>query len=286
MDENVEFIGFSIFTKSGFCGFQFCKRASLLIMIYIMVSACQTKNETSEKAGIAISFDDHFIDQWYALRPLFQKYNAKVTLFITCKDSLTQSEIIKLKQLQADGHEIGFHGTIHGRSTEIIEAYGPDKYAEIELNPGMAFMKAAGFNPTSYAHPGGNHNEKVDSVLFANGFVILRDVAIANRIFKNIPLYSLAPRVMRWIFYDFKKEKKVDALLIDTDSGLTESEMKDAVQNAVSTNTALMVFGHEPLYAAPRNGAYGFDVVFLEKILKEAKHKNLKFYTMSELPAN
>jgi peptidoglycan/xylan/chitin deacetylase (PgdA/CDA1 family) len=250
------------------------------------MSACTDNTKNRERGGIAISFDDHFINDWYALRPIFQKYNAKVTFFVVCGDTLTNDEVSKLKQLEKDGHEIGFHGTIHGKSTELIAASGPEKYAETELVPGMNYMKMAGFTPRSYAHPGGDHNDQVDSVLFANGFTILRDVAISHRKIFGIQLYALAPRLMNWIFYPFEKNKTVDALLIDWDAELTFVEMQEAISKAKDTGTALMLFGHQPLYKAPQNGAYGFNVAFLEQILKEAQQKNLKFYTMSELPKN
>ena len=263
--------------------FKSCILIGSLILGGLFLFSCNKTAHENEKSGIAISFDDHFINQWYALRPLFQKYNAKVTFFITCGDSLTRNEIAKLKQLQKEGHEIGFHGTIHGKSTEMIAAFGPEKYAETELSPGLKYMFDAGFHPTSYAHPGGNHNDEVDSVLLTNGFKILRDVAISRRILFGIPLYTLAPRIMSWIYYDFNQEQKVNALLIDQDSGITENEIQDAIQKAKNTNTALMLFGHEPLYTKPENGKYGFNVSFLETILKEAKQQNLKFYTMTEL---
>jgi len=256
----------------------------MAFVVYLVAFAgCAKSGKESDQGGIAISFDDHFINEWYALRPLFQKYHAKVTFFITCGDSLTRDEIVKLKQLQKDGHEIGFHGTVHGKSTELITAFGPEKYADIELNKGIKYMSNAGFDPTSYAHPGGNHNDQVDSVLFANGFKILRDVAISRRILYGFPVYTLAPKFMNWIFYPFDKTQNVDALLIDQDSGLTGEEMEAAIQKAKETHAALMIFGHKPLYAKPVNGEYGFNVSFLETILKEANRQNLKYYTMTEL---
>jgi peptidoglycan/xylan/chitin deacetylase (PgdA/CDA1 family) len=260
------------------------KAVSFLVLV-CLAAACGNNGSEKHRAGIALSFDDHFITEWYELRPLFQKYNAKVTFFITCPDSLTAGEVFQLKQLEKDGHEIGFHSTRHGKSTEIIAAIGPEGYYKSEIEPGMKYMLAAGFKPTSYAHPGGNHNEQVDSVLFANGFKIIRDVAISKRKLFGFQIYALAPRLMQWIFYPFRKQKSVDALLIDTDSDLTETAMIEAVQKARISNTALMLFGHEPLYKAPENGEYGFSVAFLEKILSEAKKQNLYFYKMSELPA-
>jgi peptidoglycan/xylan/chitin deacetylase (PgdA/CDA1 family) len=261
----------------------FLSRPIAFILFAFAVTGCGKSVNDHGKSGIAISFDDHFIDEWYALRPLFQKYQARVTFFITCSDSLSGEEISKLKQLEKDGHEIGFHSTNHGKSTELIGAYGPAKYAEMELEPGLKYMKNAGFSPLSYAHPGGNHNDQVDSVLFASGFRILRDVAVSRRQLFGYQIYALAPRLMSWIFYSFDGEKNVDALLIDSDAGLSEVEMNEAIEKAKNTNTTLMLFGHEPLYKAPENGEYGFYVTFLEKILKEADRQKLKFYTMSEL---
>jgi len=267
--------------KSGF------KQTHVLLALFLFSGSffsCQQKSANSEKAGIAISFDDHFIDEWYALRPLFQKYNAHVTFFITCPDSLTNDEISKIKQLQKDGHEIGFHGTIHGNATAMIESLGPQKYIETELEPGLRHLAETGIKPTSYAHPGGNHNDRADSVLLANGFKILRDVAQAERKLFGIPVYHFAPRIMNWIYYSFNHEQIVDALMIDEGTNISKEEIKEALKKAKDTNTALMLFGHKPLYKKPANGEYGFSVTFLETILKEAKAQNLKFYTMSELP--
>jgi peptidoglycan/xylan/chitin deacetylase (PgdA/CDA1 family) len=255
-----------------------------LVLIGITMAGCRQQAKNHDQAGIAISFDDHFIKEWYALRPLFQKYGAKATFFITCPDSLSADEISQLRQLEKDGHEIGYHSTTHGKSTELIAAVGPAKYAELELKPGLGYMAAAGFFPQSYAHPGGNHNDQVDSVLFANGFKILRDVGISRRKLFGVQIYGLAPRLMSWVYYPFDRRKLVDALLIDTDSGVSEQEMKEAIQKAKDTNRALMLFGHEPLYASPKNGEYGFSVAFLESILKEADRQGMKFYTMSQLP--
>jgi peptidoglycan/xylan/chitin deacetylase (PgdA/CDA1 family) len=256
---------------------------TILLFAIVCLGGCNGDAERHDKSGIAISFDDHFIKEWYQLRPLFQKYNAKVTFFITCPDSVNAEEANMLRQLQKDGHEIGYHGTIHGKSTELIAALGPEKYAATELEPGLRHLAAAGFNPTSYAHPGGNHNDQVDSVLLAKGFKILRDVAVARRKLSGHQIYAWPPRWMSSIFYKFDGEKEVDALLIDVDE-VTDEEMADAIAKAKEGNTALMIFGHEPLYGAPQNGEYGFNVSFLANILKEAHRQGLKFYTMSELP--
>ena len=255
-------------------------------MFVLLFLSCQQKKVNSEKAGVAISFDDHFIDEWYVLRPLLKKYNAKVTFFMTCPDSLTKDEIFKIKQLQKEGHEIGFHGTIHGNATAMLASAGPQRYFETELEPGLKHLERIGIRPTSYAHPGGNHTDQADSVLLANGFKILRDVAQAERKLFGIPVYHFAPRIMNWIYYSFDKKQIVDALMIDEGTNISEKEIKDALEKAKNTHTTIMLFGHKPLYEKPKSGEYGFSVTFLETILKEAKAQDLKFYTMSELPSS
>jgi peptidoglycan/xylan/chitin deacetylase (PgdA/CDA1 family) len=258
----------------------------VLLSLFLLSSffSCQQKSSKLSEAGIAISFDDHFINDWYALRPLFQRYNARVTFFLTCPDTLTHDEISKIKQLQEDGHEIGFHGTVHGNATVMIASLGPQKYLETELEPGLRHLAEIGIKPTSYAHPGGNHTDRADSILLANGFKILRDVAQAERKLFGIPVYHFAPRIMNWIYYSFDKKQIVDALMIDEGTNISEKEIRDGLKNAKETKTAIMLFGHQPLYKKPENGEYGFSVTFLETILKEAQAQNLKFYTMSELP--
>ncbi|MEO6687362.1 MAG: polysaccharide deacetylase, partial [Dyadobacter sp.] len=76
------------------------------------------------------------------------------------------------------------------------------------------------------------------------------------------------------------------ALMIDEGTNISEKEIKEALKKAKETNTAIMLFGHQPLHEKPKNGQYGFSITFLETILKEAKVQNLKFYTMSELPTS
>ncbi|MFT4033367.1 MAG: polysaccharide deacetylase family protein [Siphonobacter sp.] len=254
----------------------------LLTLIGLWLWACQPPK--TNHPGIALSFDDHFIKEWHALRPLLKKHQAKVTFFITCPQPLFTEEIQMLRELSSDGHEIGFHGTIHGKSTELIEHLGPKAYKETELNPGLSYLHQAGFHPTAYAHPGGNHNARVDSVLFASGFRILRDVSLAERSWQGFKLYHISPKYLSTIYYDFKGKRLVDALLIDTSVNLSYEELKEALQKARQDGTTILLFGHKPLDSHKKPNEYGFDINQLEEILNLANELSLPFYTMSELP--
>jgi ribosomal protein L19 len=70
-------------------------------------------NNDERYSGICLSFDDRSINEWFELRELLNGNEVRATFFITQADSLNSLEIHKLKVLQNDGHEIGFHGNMH-----------------------------------------------------------------------------------------------------------------------------------------------------------------------------
>lgn len=250
------------------------------LWIGFLLVGCETR--TPFPGGIAISFDDRFIEEWYELRPLFANYGAKVTFYIH-GDTLTEAELKMLHELQNDGHEIAFHGTIHGDASQLLKNHGIEGYLDQEIRPGLAFFRRHGFNPTSYAHPGGTRTRKTDEALLTKGFVTLRDVAKAERYYRGIKLYHIPPAFMPHIFYRFNDRKNLYALQIDRETQLSVEEMKKAIRKAGEKGSVLMLFGHQPLPDNPTTEQYGFEIAFLKEILQEAQSAGLRFYTMSEL---
>ena len=231
--------------------------------------------------GIALSFDDRFINEWYQLRPVFRKYNAHATFYITQFDSLTPVEIRQLKTLQQDGHEIGCHGAIHTNSINYVRQYSMARYLRDEIQPALRSMKQHGFRPTSFAHPGGAHTNAIDNELL-HYFVLLRDVAVAERTFWGVTV-QWNVQLMPSIYYQFNGDPTVDALLIDEGAGLGMGDLRTAMQKAKQDGTALMLFGHKPYRRAVSPGGYGFLTERLDSILAESQRLNLRTYTMSDL---
>ncbi len=254
----------------------------MLAALLAWMTGCANNPETGRPGGIALSFDDRFINEWHQLRPLFRKYNARVTFYIT-GDTLTAAQIAQLRELASEGHEIGFHGTLHSSAPLLVDAYGVAGYLEKEIKPGLAFLHRHGFRPTSYAHPGGSRTAKSDSALLAYGFVNLRGVAKAERSLKGIRLYHIPPKFMPHIYFRFDGRKNLPALEIDTESNLSGQEIADALGKAKKEGSVLMLFGHQPLPPHPAAGLYGFRVSLLETILRETRQHGLRYYTMSEL---
>jgi peptidoglycan/xylan/chitin deacetylase (PgdA/CDA1 family) len=254
------------------------------LLLFVMVFACKQK-KTVQQAGIAVSFDDRFVKEWYQLRPLLKKYNAKCTFYITQPDSLSDEEVKLLHELQKEGHEIGCHGAMHVRSMYYIWDFSLDEYMKNEIFPALTTMKKQGFSPKTFAHPGGSQTWYSDRELLKY-FTLLRDVSMKTRTLWNFD-YTHEIEDIDEILYQHDGSRKVNALLIDTSAKLSIEDIKKGLKRASEEGSVMMIFGHKPLIkTTQKTDEYGFDIQFLEQILSESAKLNLKTYTMQELPTD
>ena len=251
------------------------------IILILLFSACKQR-KVFQQAGIAISFDDRFVKEWYQLRPLLKKYNAKCTFYITEPDSLSYEEVNLLHQLEDEGNEIGCHGALHVRSMYYIWDFSLDEYMKNEVFPALKTMEKQGFSPKTFAHPGGSQMWYSDRELLKY-FKLLRDVSMKTRTLWDYD-YTHEIEDIDEIFYQRDDTRKVNALLIDTSAKLTIEDIKKGLKRASQEGSVMMMFGHKPLTKTTQKAdEYGFDIKFLEQILQESAKLNLKTYTMQEL---
>jgi peptidoglycan/xylan/chitin deacetylase (PgdA/CDA1 family) len=141
--------------------FHLAELFSIRLLLFLVVTAnlvaCNSYDHYQYRkpaqSAICLSFDDYPVDKWFELRELFLKYDAHVTFFVARFDTLTPNQIEKLRILQSDGHEIGFHGAKHLLSEYYIKDHSLDEYVQNEIIAGINKMNASGFYPTSFAYP-------------------------------------------------------------------------------------------------------------------------------------
>lgn len=252
-----------------------------LLLLMLLLLACERK-KPAQQAGIAVSFDDRFVKEWYKLRPLLKKYNAKCTFYLTQPDSLSEQEVKLLHELQKEGNEIGCHGAMHVRSMYYIWDFSLDEYMKNEIFSALNTMKKQGFFPKTFAHPGGSQTWYSDRELLKY-FTLLRDVSMKTRTLWDFD-YTHEIEDIDEIFYQNDGSRKVNALLIDTSAKLSIEDIKKGLKRASNEGSIMMMFGHKPLTKTTQKvDEYGFDIEFLEQILSESAKLNLKTYTMQEL---
>lgn len=243
-------------------------RAFIILLSSCIYFGCTPKDnylhKVQRQAGICLSFDDRSIQEWYDLRHLLKRYHANVTFFVTQWDSLTQDEIAKLRELQLDGHEIGFHGALHVVSEYYIKDHSIDKYLNDEIAAGIRSMRESQFYPTSFAYPYSAKYWGTDSELLKYFYVIRSEKPLKE---------GGKPDELDEVYYDFKGQRLVYALSLE--GRLTTDQLSAALSRAKDKNEVLILYGHVP--------GKTVSLKLLEEVLLIANRKGLKFFRTSEL---
>jgi PKD repeat protein len=218
------------------------------------------------RAGIAITFDDAFVDDWYALRGMLQQSNAHVTFFVSDYGDLEETEIEMLRTLQADGHEIGYHGFNHLDATDYLLNHTVNEYINNEIMNGLTEMQADGFliSDFSYPHGYGNENTRLTAAL-QQYFIHMRST---NR----GPIYY-NPGSNSPVIY----AQGID----DTTYGQSLNDIYDAISVAKENNQVVVFYSHRPVSGNPLE--YQISYSRLQNIIAYASQNNMRFYTVSEL---
>jgi len=128
--------------------------------------------------GLALSFDDNFVDAWAQLLPLFERYHARVTFFVSRYFALNDEERADLQRLAASGHAIAAHSVRHFRAPDYVEDYGIDAYLRDELDPSIAALRDQGFEVNAFAYPFGARTGELDRAI-AKRVPVIRSVAFS-----------------------------------------------------------------------------------------------------------
>jgi len=244
-----------------------------LLSILTLLVGCK-EHSVQQWPGICISFDDRTIDEWFDMRGLLIKYNAKVTFFVTQFDSLSDEEVNKLRILQDDGHEIGSHGGLHVFSEAFIKENSYREYLDQEIDRSVASMHKQGFLVESFAYPYGSKYWLTDQLL-SKRFKAIRSVEPLS--------YDRDLSGMNNVYSAVGKENTFSAVSIDHHSFSPEM-INAGIKRAVKNKEVLLLYGHRPVANNPAQ--YEFQLSDLEFILSKANAAGLKFYTFRELTSD
>jgi peptidoglycan/xylan/chitin deacetylase (PgdA/CDA1 family) len=115
--------------------------------------------------GLALSFDDHDVAGWNGLLPMFDLYGARVTFFISHYTTITDDDRALLRNLADAGHAIEYHSTAHLNAETYSSEHGVEGYITDDILPGLAAMRAGGYNPRVFAYPFGARTAATDDAV-------------------------------------------------------------------------------------------------------------------------
>jgi len=243
---------------------------TVLLCTFFILFSCEKEKPTIKpyRAGVILSFDDAYVDEWFTTNQKLKKYYWKGT-FCVCKiNTLRHSEIKKLLELQKEGHEIAGHGLHHYHAEKFVKKYGIDDYFKQEINPMLNLMRFYGFNVTSFVYPYGGRNAALDAALL-NKFKIVRGRAFCEENAAKQGCY-------------FNNSNLVFSFSIDdTHNHFNIPHLLKLLEYARKNNKFLILNSHKTVENV--TGDYQTKDATLEYICKYIKQNNMNFYTLSDL---
>ena len=115
--------------------------------------------------GVAISFDDASIGNWYKNLSLLDSLQIKATFYVSKYHTLNAEQKRKLTVIKSHGHEIAYHTSNHNDLRKLLEKKGMKYVLENEILPDLKMMESDGFHITDFAFPYGSHNVELDNEL-------------------------------------------------------------------------------------------------------------------------
>lgn len=246
----------------------YAKAVFITVTVFILFIGCTKyeKNGQLNHAGIALTFDDDRVDNWFKYLPYLDSAGVKATFYVCKYNRLTAEQKNKLSIIQSHGHEIAFHSVNHYNMLDYVYRY-KHTVNEMMLNEiecGLKMMNRDGFYPTTFAYPYGAHNGLYDKMLMRY-FKSVRALNGTNDFSK-----SLAPT---------EKNNLLFGLGIDKSSKRSDEAVLQLIKSASDNNNCAILVAHDI------NTALKLSVTLarLKKVIELVKRLNMKFYTVSEI---
>jgi len=220
------------------------------------------------QAGVVISFDDAYVDEWFDADEALKKYGWRATFCVCRIDSVGKPQLEKLQQLQTEGHEIAGHGYHHYNAVKFVNQYGIDQYMKQEIEPMLVSMKQKGFHVMSFAYPYGERSAALDSVV-SKKFKVVRGRDFCSDVPEKEGSY-------------FRGSKFMYAFDIDNNHiHFSIPYVLELLDYAKKKNKILILCSHKPVKNVTAN--YQTKMETLAFICKYIKHNGMKFYRLSDL---
>ena len=241
---------------------------TLICIVLCINFSCKKMDITpsvTQRGGLALTFDDHYIDNWFPYMDLLDSMGVKATFYISNYNKFTAAQKAKLHKLQEHGHEIAFHSTTHANFLKESNSGGCDKLIKEEVIAGLELMNKDGFYPTTFAYPFGKHSEVLDKLLY--------------KYFKSVRALNGTQDLTRSLA-SLENNKLLYGLGIDETSKRSMDKIKGLLFLAQQTNHCAVLLVHN---IQRTDTDMQIPVWKLKEVLTNAISLHLKFYTISEI---
>ena len=114
---------------------------------------------SASRGNLCFTFDDRNFNNWIKFLPIWQKYDARATFFVSGEVDDVALETMKI--LQNAGHSVGLHAFHHAKYPSK-----PERYIDDEILPQLDVCRKNSINIRAFAYPYSLRDEESDRKLF------------------------------------------------------------------------------------------------------------------------
>ena len=249
----------------------------------IVIENC--KPEPFGTTGILLlSFDDRNFADWEKAIPLFEKYGAHATFFVS--GEFDPPAVRTAKRLMAAGHTIGLHGQHHANAPEAIAEKGAERFLADEVTTVRRQCGVSYIPVRTYAYPNCRHDAASDEFLLKH-FDRLRAGLGKIRPYdpkgeKRADLKPLATDDR--VFFpvaELPSRRALNTLLVGEAYNTDIDDLVACVQRAGARKEVLVVASHG---ISPDARHINMKTEWLEKILAAAQASGVSVLGYDEIP--
>lgn len=225
---------------------------------------------------LLLSFDDRNFSDWLAALPLFDKYDAKATFYIS--GNIVGKAVRDIKKISAAGHSLGLHGRAHVNADEMVKKDGYAAWYRNEIAiPHRQAQVAWLLDFRTFAYPNGRGTEEIDQHLFKAGWERIRGVSalrpnirsISKRTSQSISRKPLAEEDSAFVPYaEFASRPRYDSILLGEDYATDIEEVCMAIRRAGARKEVLALSSHG---IRPNAKGIHLKTEWLERMLQTAQ---------------
>lgn len=216
---------------------------------------------------LVLTFDDRNFADWVNAMPLFEKYGAHATFFVS--GPINNEAVGVMKRLYEAGHSVGLHGLNHAKADEEVAAKGAALFFKEEIEPQQYACKVAYIPITSYSYPYCRRTDETDALFKQWGFSHVRGehTPIDN---DAVLAASESPMPVR-----------IDSAFAGEEYGTDIDEILSLVRQAAKEKKVFVLSSHG---ISPDAKGNNMKTEWLEKILATAKECGLRAVGFDEFP--
>ena len=236
------------------------------------------------KGVLLLSFDDRNFDDWTKALPVFDKYGAHATFFVS--GEIDNDVVRRLKTYQHHGHSVGLHGLRHADADTAIAEKGAAKWFEDDIRKQIQTCQVCYVPVFAFAYPNCRHTEESDRTLYPHFERVRGGVKGATPYDPEGKLQKdRKPLVTNdAVFFpaaELAKRRLVDTIIVGEAYHTDIGEICDCLRRAAKNREVISITSHG---ISPDAKHINMKTEWLEAILKTAKELDLQVLGFDELP--